>query len=66
MGMDHCRTDILVTKQLMNRPNSVTIFEKMIREIEKGMPLKFLHLPCTKEKAANRIDSGLAALLIQV
>jgi len=49
MGMNHCRTDILVTKQLMNRPNSVTIFEKMIGEMENGMPLKFLHLPSTKK-----------------
>jgi hypothetical protein len=30
------------------------------------MLLKFLHLPCTKEKATNRINSGLAALLIEV
>jgi hypothetical protein len=66
MGMDPYRTDILESKQLLNRPNIVKIFQKIRSEMEKGMPLKFSPLPCTKEKAANRINSGLAALFIQV
>lgn len=50
MGMDHCRIDILVTKQLLNRPKSLTIFKKMSSEREKEIPLKFLPLPYKKSR----------------
>ncbi len=46
MGIDHCGLEILVTKQLLNRPDIISIFQQVGREaVSEGMHGGLLDLP---------------------